>query len=349
MYNEEKPWQKPDEATRAAADPIEEELEKALANIDTPEKALALVDELLKETGEKTIADVDVDVDVDKDASAPDQVKMAADTIKAAAHDNTFDDVDEAIAVIKAAAKEAAALEGEPYEAIAEAIQEVTNPELQGHPEKLARPRRYLLDAVLRHPGISLAAKIDTRLFVMINVHTPRTTRIDRFFSRLSAIFTGGWIYMIFVALAFPFRPQQTWELLKRISPPTIAAALVVEGPVKMYFRRQRPFIDIVRAIIVGKKPGNWSFPSGHASAAFGGAYIVAKYIPWLRPIVYPIAALVAYSRIYLGAHYPFDVVTGSAIGVTLAAITDRLARRYWLKDEKPNAKRQRSKGAKGK
>jgi membrane-associated phospholipid phosphatase len=256
--------------------------------------------------------------------------------------------VDEAVAIIEAAAKEAAALEGEPYEAIAEAIQEVTNPELQGHPEKLARPRRYLLDAILRHPGISLAAKIDTRLFVLINVYTPRTTGIDRFFKRLSAIFTGGWIYMIFVALAFPFRPQQTWELLKRISLPTIAAALVVEGPVKLYFRRQRPFIDIVRAIIVGKKPGNWSFPSGHASAAFGGAYIVAKYIPWLRTIVYPIAALVAYSRIYLGAHYPFDVITGSAIGVTLAAITDRLARRYWLKDEKSNAKTQRGKEAKG-
>jgi membrane-associated phospholipid phosphatase len=345
MYNEEKPWQKPDEETRAAAEPIEKELEDAIADIDTPDKAMAVVDELLNRTAEEDTTKIDTSVD--KEAPAPDQVKMAADAIKAAC-DKTSGDVDEAAAIIEAAAREAAALEGEPYEAITEAIQEVTNPELQGHPEKLARPRRYLLDAILRHPGISLAAKIDTRLFVLINVHTPRTAGIDHFFKRLSAVFTGGWIYMIFVALAFPFRPQQTRELLKRISLPTIAAALVVEGPVKMYFRRQRPFIDIVRAIIVGKKPGNWSFPSGHASAAFGGAYIVAKYIPWLRPIVYPIAALVAYSRIYLGAHYPFDVITGSAIGVTLAAITDRLARRYWLKDEKFNAKTRRGKEAEG-
>jgi membrane-associated phospholipid phosphatase len=336
VYNEEKPWQKPDEETRGAADPIEKEMEDALADIDTPEKAEAVVDELLKDTAGETAEDIPADVD--KNAPPPDQVKMAADMIKAAC-DKASGNVDEAAAIIEAAAKEAASLEGEPYEAIAEAIQEVTNPELQGHPEKLARPRRYLLDAVLRHPGISLAAKLDTRLFVLINVHTPRTPGIDRFFSRLSAIFTGGWIYLILVALAFPFRPRQTWEILKRIAPPTWAAALIVEGPVKMYFRRQRPFIDIVRAIIVGKKPGNWSFPSGHASAAFGGAFIVAKYIPWLRPIVYPIAALVAYSRIYLGAHYPFDVLTGSVIGVTLAALTDRLARRYWLKDEKSNAK----------
>jgi membrane-associated phospholipid phosphatase len=337
VYNEEKPWQKPDEETRAAAEPVEKELEEALADIDTPEKAQAVVDELLKDAADETVDEIPDGVD--KNAPPPDQVKMAADSIKKAYNGQTGD-VDEAAAIIEAAAKEATTLEGEPYEAITEAIQEVTNPELQGQPDKLERPRRYLLDAVLRHPGISLAAKLDTRLFVLINVHTPRTSAIDHFFSRLSAIFTGGWIYMIFVALAFPFRPRQTWELLKRISLPTIAAALVVEGPVKMYFRRQRPFIDIVRAIIVGKKPGNWSFPSGHASAAFGGAFIVAKYVPWLRPIVYPIAALVAYSRIYLGAHYPFDVLTGSAIGVTLAAITDRLARRYWLKDEKPNAKR---------
>jgi undecaprenyl-diphosphatase len=336
MYNKENPWQKPDNQSRAAAEPVDKELEDAISHIDNVEKAEAVVDELVKKTAEKPVKKAAADT---KKGRPEEQVKEAADTIKAACEKATGD-VDEAAAVIEAAAKEAAALEGEPYEAVAEAIQEVTNPELQGQPDKLERPRRYLLDAVLRHPGISLAAKLDTRLFVLINVHTPRTSAIDHFFSRLSAIFTGGWIYMIFVALAFPFRPRQTWELLKRISLPTIAAALVVEGPVKLYFRRRRPFIDIVRAIIVGKKPGNWSFPSGHASAAFGGAFIVAKYIPWLRPIVYPIAALVAYSRIYLGAHYPFDVLTGSAIGVTLAALTDRLAQRYWLKDEKPNAKR---------
>lgn len=333
MYNEEKPWQKPDEETRAAAEPVEKELEEALANIDTPEKAQALVDELHKDTADEKIEEIPADVD--EDAPATEQVKMAADAVKKAC-DGQSGDVDEAAAIIEAAAKEAATLKGEPYEAIAEAIQEVTNPELQREPQKLERPRRYLLDAMLRHPGISLAAKIDTELFVLINVHTPRTEALDRFFSRLSAIFTGGWIYIIFVALALPFRPRQTWEILKRIAPPIWAATLIVEGPVKMYFRRRRPFIDIVRAIIVGKKPGNWSFPSGHASSAFGGAFIVAKYVPWLRPIVYPIAALVAYSRIYLGAHYPFDVIIGSAIGVTLAALTDRLARRYWLKGRKP-------------
>lgn len=315
-----------DEETRAAAQPIREELSEAIAGIDSPEAADRVVDKLVQDTMEETAAEAEAEVP--KDAPPEEQAAAAAEAVQKACTeaDGT---VDTAVAAIEAAASEAVALEGEPYEAVAQAIQEVTNPELQHRPDRLKRPRRYLLDAILRSPSISLAAKLDTELFVLINIGIPRTDGLDRFFSRLSAVFTGGWIYIILVALLLPFRPRWTWRTLVRIAPPIWAAALIVEGPIKLYFRRQRPFIDIVRAIIVGKKPGNWSFPSGHASAAFGGAYIVGKYIPWLRSLLYPIASLVAFSRIYLGAHYPGDVLTGSVIGVALAALADWLGGRY--------------------
>jgi undecaprenyl-diphosphatase len=127
--------------------------------------------------------------------------------------------------------------------------------------------------------------------------------------------------------LAFlPLRGEkQTWRAIKRLIPPLWVATLLVEGPLKWFFRRRRPFIDIVRAVVVGKKPANWSFPSGHAASAFSGAYILARLFPALRGLWYAIAGLVGFSRLYVGAHYPGDIVSGSLLGYLLAALTDRL------------------------
>jgi membrane-associated phospholipid phosphatase len=79
----------------------------------------------------------------------------------------------------------------------------------------------------------------------------------------------------------------------------------VVEGPVKKYFRRRRPFSDIVRVVVVGKRPNNWSFPSGHSAAAFAGVRMLERRLQRWRGLWYTLAGLVGFSRIYLGAHYP--------------------------------------------
>ena len=86
------------------------------------------------------------------------------------------------MAALKIAAEEAAILEGPAYEAVADHLQAVTAPELEGQPEKLEKPRRYLRDALLHHPGVSLMDKIDAQLFTLINTSVPRTPAINHFF-----------------------------------------------------------------------------------------------------------------------------------------------------------------------
>jgi len=78
--------------------------------------------------------------------------------------------------------------------------------------------------------------------------------------------------------------------------------------------------------------PHSHSFPSGHTATAFAGATMLSFFVPRAAPAFYVLAAAIAYSRLYVGVHFPLDVVAGVVIGVAtalllLAAIRRRSAR----------------------
>jgi undecaprenyl-diphosphatase len=265
---------------------------------------------------------------------------VAAEAVEEAAKAQPTD-AQRTAAVLETTAAEAAALEGPAYQAVAEAVQDVTGPVGERPPEdaepalKDAEPvkqaQRLLHEAMVRHPRAGLLQAYDTDLFILINNNLPRTTLTDTLFHQFSLWFTGGWAWLMSVAVLWPFRPEWSGRTIQQIILPILIPTLLVEGPIKTYFRRRRPYIDIVRAIVVGKKPGNWSFPSGHSASAFAGARMFSRVLPAWRPLWYTLAGLVAFSRIYLGAHYPGDVVSGSAFGFIFAELTRWLVDRLGL------------------
>jgi membrane-associated phospholipid phosphatase len=100
--------------------------------------------------------------------------------------------------------------------------------------------------------------------------------------------------------------------------------ATVVNVAVKPLGRRHRPDrvaqdVPIARHVPM---PISTSFPSGHSAAAFAFATGVGHALPAAGIPLRALAALVAYSRVHTGVHYPGDVITGSLIGGALAQVT---------------------------
>lgn len=102
------------------------------------------------------------------------------------------------------------------------------------------------------------------------------------------------------------------------------ATAAFVNVVVKPLGRRPRPDREAeeVPAARQVRMPASRSFPSGHTAAAVAFAGGVGHVLPLAGAPLHVLAALVAYSRIHTGVHYPGDVLAGALLGATIADIT---------------------------
>ena len=144
----------------------------------------------------------------------------------------------------------------------------------------------------------------------------------DRLFYGASELADFSLIWLILGALR-GLRSEHDWHAAVRVGGLLTAESLLVNVGVKSFFRRHRPVHEGPRPLKL-RQPRTSAFPSGHASAAFCAAGLLAEDDP-LGPAYYAVAAVVAASRVHVRIHHASDVLAGAALGVALGRIGRRL------------------------
>lgn len=313
------PWEMPSPEEKAQAKPIRRALKEAIANVDSPDKADEVIQELEEASAEQTMKDVEqVQPAPATPASAAREVQKAAQT--APEEKKTQNVLDTTARVIAVSNKHQ-------REVVSEAVQEVLNPEQQGAAPTVTNQtqREYLRQAVLKR--LKPVDALDANLFLLVN-HLPHSRLLNSIFYSLTVAFNGGAFWYLMLIVAALRNRRRTGQIFREIALPLTITTALVEFPIKSYFRRRRPFIKIIQAIVIGKKPGTWSFPSGHSASAFAGAWLLNRTFPRRWGLRYVLATMVAFSRVYLGDHYPGDVASGSWLGLVFAMAFRKLFNR---------------------
>ncbi len=173
---------------------------------------------------------------------------------------------------------------------------------------------RTALRLLLRGGPVAQAiARADLAAYRAIR-STARPPELVRAVSRFSS--TGEhaalWLLLGLAGTAVDAERRPRW----RRAATGVGLAYLANFGLKNVFRRKRPLLDDLPQLI--KTPTALSFPSAHATASFAAARAYSPLVP-ARPL-YAVAAAMALSRVYLGVHYPSDIVAGATFGTLMGS-----------------------------
>jgi undecaprenyl-diphosphatase len=179
--------------------------------------------------------------------------------------------------------------------------------------------------------------ELDRDAFLFLNrLNTPWLDTIMPWITR-----TESWtpLFLVLIYLVIREYRKDSWAVLLGVALTILFADQVTSELMKPFFARLRPShdpsLDGLVHIVDGYRGGLYGFASGHAANTFGVATFVVsvlsryRWIPWL----FLWAGLMTYSRIYLGVHYPGDVLVGAIVGIVgallMLRLTEFLLKRY--------------------
>lgn len=158
----------------------------------------------------------------------------------------------------------------------------------------------------------SLGRRLDRRIFLAVN-RLPVAPGVDWLMWSITHL-GSAWAGVAVLAFAIQVH-QPRFGQVTALSLFTIG---IVIGVTKALTQRRRPFTQLKHVRVVGLRPADLSYPSGHSAMAFNVATLMAFGLPvaWpVRAALYALAGAVGYSRLHLGVHFPLDVLSGGLLG----------------------------------
>jgi undecaprenyl-diphosphatase len=157
---------------------------------------------------------------------------------------------------------------------------------------------------------------LDERLLRVIRTRGHGDPRVERAVARFSRLGEHGGIWLAIGAAGWAVdRPREAqW----RRAVATVAGTYALNTAVKLAVRRRRPVLEGLPPL--AGTPTQLSFPSAHASTSFAAAGLYVRLgLP--APVLYALAVKLSLSRLYLGVHYPSDVLAGAMLGAAVGAV----------------------------
>lgn len=163
--------------------------------------------------------------------------------------------------------------------------------------------------------------------FIQNNLHNPIMDKVMVFITTLG---DAGliWILMGIALLINKKYRKVGFMVLGALA----LGSILGEGIIKNIVQRDRPFISMEGIDMLIKAPTSYSFPSGHTTSSFAAAGVIAINFKNKSVYVFTLAVLIAISRIYLGVHFPTDIISGIVLGLSCAYVSVFIIERIYNK-----------------
>ena len=169
-------------------------------------------------------------------------------------------------------------------------------------------------------------------LFLQESVRNPILDSIMIFITSLG---NGGMIWIAETILLLIPKKTRKAGIMSAVA--LLGSLIINNNIVKNIVQRPRPFVTFTDLQIIIPTPSEFSFPSGHTSSSFAAAAVFYRHLPKKLGIPSVIlAGLIGFSRLYVGVHYPTDVIAGVLMGILLSYLAEYLVNLFAKKLKKP-------------
>jgi len=162
---------------------------------------------------------------------------------------------------------------------------------------------------------------LDILIFQQINGLTGRWTCLDALGVFFAAYF---WYFLVGLAILIFWKK---WRIIFSVFTSIILTEALVES-MKFLWQRPRPFAENNINLLLGRL-GGFSFPSGHAATTFALSFIVYHYNKKAGVVFFFASFLISIARVFVGVHWPSDVLGGAIVGIFSGWLVIKLSKRF--------------------
>ena len=168
---------------------------------------------------------------------------------------------------------------------------------------------------------------MDLYFFHLINGFAGRWMWLD-YFGMFCADYLG---YVLLVALLvyLAINLKKYWRMVLEAIVAAVFTRFVLTAIIRYLWFRPRPFVSLNFIPLINQSPTEASFPSGHASFFFALSTIVYFYNKKAGIIFYIASLFIIIARVFVGVHWPSDILAGAVLGILMGWVLNKLFRKH--------------------